>query len=409
MEPNPALGVMIFALGGLAGATFYLPFKKVKNWAWESYWMIYAVAGLIVVPWVLALSTSPNVLAVLRQSPPRTLAYCAGCGAMWGLGGFTWGLMIRYLGVGLGLALGCGLCSAAGTLIPPILARDPQKLYDTTPAIVSLIAVGVSLLGIVLVGMAGMSKEKELPEEEKKKAVAEYNFRKGIAVAIFSGLMSSGMNFGLQGAPIAQFKAQYGSETRLAESDNSLQVPAEFAATARVFYDQDTKAWVAPAVAEGETLTTQTWRGMPVLVVVLLGGFVVNFLYCFYLNVSNKTLGDYGKKNTPLIGNLFFAGAAGAIWCAQFICFKTGEPRMGAMAYIGWAVLMASAILFSTLLGIFLGEWKGTSARTRTRLTFGLVALILSAVVAAYSGHLDAKQKASGAAGTPIPAVTAPA
>ena len=114
MENNPMLGVMIFVLGGLAGAVFYLPFKKVKGWAWESYWMVYAVFGLIIVPWALAFTTSPNVIEVLRHSPAKTLVCCCACGAMWGVGGLTWGLMIRYLGVGLGLAIGCGLCSAAG-------------------------------------------------------------------------------------------------------------------------------------------------------------------------------------------------------------------------------------------------------------------------------------------------------
>ena len=345
MDTNPALGVTIFALGGLAGAVFYLPFKKVKNWAWESYWMIYAIAGLIVVPWVLALSTSPNVLAVLRQSPPKTLAYCFACGAMWGVGGFTWGLMIRYLGVGLGLAIGCGLCSAAGTLIPPVIAGNLASLTEPPAARAALVGVAVSLLGIILVGVAGMSKENELPEEEKKKAVAEYNFRKGILVAIFSGLTSSGMSFGLQGGSKIEELAQV----------------------------------TAP-------ITSTTWKGMPVLVVVLAGGFVINFLYCFYLNVTNKTLGDYGKKDTPLLGNVVFAGLAGAIWCCQFICFKTGEPAMGKTAYIGWAVLMASAILFSTLLGILLGEWKGTSSR----LAAGLALLIASSVVAGYSGYLKA-------------------
>ncbi len=127
---------------------------------------------------------------------------------------------------------------------------------------------------------------------------------------------------------------------------------------------------------------------MPILVVVLAGGFVVNFLYCLYLNLKNKTVGDYAKKDTPLVGNLFFAGLAGAIWCCQFICFKTGEPAMGQRAYIGWAVLMASAILFSTLLGILLGEWNGTSKRTRTRLAAGLVLLIVSSVIAGISGYL---------------------
>ncbi|MDW7980106.1 MAG: L-rhamnose/proton symporter RhaT [Verrucomicrobiales bacterium] len=359
---NPALGILIFALGGLAGAVFYLPFKRVKNWAWESYWLIYAVFGLVVVPWILAFATSPNVLTVLSKSPGRTIAYCFVCGAAWGVGGLTWGLMIRYLGVGLGLAIGCGLCSAAGTIIPPILKGQFDTLFQTPAGQVSLLAALVSLAGIVLVGMAGMSKERELPEEIKKKAVAEFNFKKGITVAIFSGLMSSAMSFGLQGG---------GAIEQLALT-------------------------TAP-------ITSNTWKGMPVLVVVLLGGFVVNGAWCLYLNVKNKSLADYTKKDAPILANIGFAGLAGAIWCSQFICFKTGEPKMGAIAYIGWAVLMASAILFSTLLGILLGEWRSTSARTRTRLAAGLALLIVSAVIAGYSGKLAQQKPAQNAAAT-IPA-----
>ena len=347
-ETNPTLGVLIFALGGLAGAVFYLPFKKVKNWAWESYWLVYALSGLLIVPWVLALATSPNVFSVLKAAPANTLAWCFFCGAAWGIGGLTWGLMIRYLGVGLGLALGCGICSAAGTLIPKMLKGEFGQLFEAGAGIVSFIGVLVSLAGIVMVGMAGMSKERELPEEEKKKSVAEYNFKKGILAALFSGLMSSAMSFGLQGG---------GELEELAQRT----VP----------------------------LTSTTWRGMPVLVVVLLGGLTVNFIWCLFLNVKNKTTGDYAKPGAPLAANFIFAGLAGAIWCSQFICFKTGEPAMGKTAYVGWALLMASSILFSTLLGICLGEWKGTGNRTRGLLGFGLALLLLSSVLAGYSGKLS--------------------
>jgi L-rhamnose-H+ transport protein len=338
---------MIFTLGGLAGAVFYLPFKKVKNWAWESYWMIYAVAGLIIVPWVLAFSTSPNVISVLRASPPQQVGYCFLCGAMWGIGGLTWGLMIRYLGVGLGLAIGCGLCSAAGTIVPPIIKGNFTELVQTQAGLASLGGVLVSLLGIVFVGGAGMSKENELPEEQKKAAVAEFNFKKGLLVAIFSGLMSAAMSFGLQGGPNIEK--------------------------------------IAMATAP---ITSNTWKGMPVLVVVLLGGFVVNATWCLFLNLKNKTIGDYAKSSAPIVPNLIFASVAGAIWCSQFICFKTGEPAMGDISYIGWAVLMASAILFSTILGIFLGEWKNTSTRTKTLLALGLALLVFSSVISGYSGYL---------------------
>jgi len=354
---NPALGVLIFALGGLAGAIFYLPFKKVLNWAWESYWLVYAVLGLLIVPWVLAAIVSPNTISVLRSAPGNEVLYCYLCGAAWGVGGLTWGLMIRYLGVGLGLAIGCGITSASGTLIPKILRGEFYQLFEPGAGIVSFIGIIVSLLGIVLIGMAGMSKEKELPEAQKKQSVAEFDFKKGMLAAIFSGLMSSAMAYGLVGGPNIQQLAQT----------------------------------TAPA-------TSLTWSGIPVLVVVLFGGFTINFLWCLYLNFKNKSAGDYFKAKTPLAANFFFAGLAGAIWCSQFICFKTGEPAMGKTAYVGWALLMACQILFGTLIGVFLGEWKGTSRRTRSVLIAGFVLLVLTSVITGYSSKLAQSTAAAIAA-----------
>ncbi|MBN1568201.1 MAG: rhamnose/proton symporter RhaT [Acidobacteria bacterium] len=346
---NAPVGIIIFMLGGLAGAVFYLPFKKVKGWAWESYWLVYAVFGLVLVPWILTLMTSPNVLSVLGSAPKNELAYCFLCGAAWGFGGLTWGLMIRYLGIGLGLAMGAGLTSAAGTLIPPMLKGSAAitAMFTTPAGIVSVVSAVVSLIGIVFVGMAGRSKEGELSEEEKRKTVAEFNFRKGILVAVFSGLMSSAMSFGLQGGPSIQ----------------------------------------AAALAT-EPKTSVIWAGMPVLVVVLLGGFAVNFIWCLFLNIKNGTARDYVGKGLPILPNLVFAAIAGAIWCSQFICFKTGEPKMGPTSYIGWAVLMASQILFSQLLGLVLGEWKGTGKKTRWMLASGLLLLIASAIIAGIAGSL---------------------
>jgi L-rhamnose-H+ transport protein len=345
---NPTLGVTIFALGGLAGAVFYLPLKKIKNWAWESYWFSWAAFALVVVPLILAFSTSPNWVSVVKQAPAEEVWYCYLCGAAWGFGGLTWGLMIRYLGVGLGLALGCGLCSAAGTVVPPILKGQFAQLFQTSSGCASLVAAAVSLAGIILVGMAGMAKEHELPEEEKRRAVAEYSFKKGIMIAVFSGILSAGMSFGLQGGPEMQKLA-----------------------------------------GEAPPSTALAWQGIPVLVVVLLGGFTVNAIWCLFLNAKNGTFGDYAKKDAPILSNLLLGAIAGAIWTCQFIAFKTGEPKMGNLGYVGWAVLMASQIMFSGILGLILGEWKGTSRRTRSLLFVGLAVLLGSAVIAGYSGYLS--------------------
>ena len=347
MDTSPFLGILLYVLGGLSGAVFYLPFKKVKSWAWESYWMIYAIVGLVVVPWVLATIVSPKVLSILGQASWETLFWCYVFGAMWGVGGLTWGLMIRYLGVGLGLAVGCGLCASAGTLIPPLFLGEFGKLVAANWGLVTLAGVGVALVGIVVTGAAGMSKERELSEEQKKATVAEFDFSKGIVVAIFSGVMSAGMAFGL-GA---------GGEIEKA------------------------------AVAMN---TPEMWKGIPVLVVVLLGGFTVNFLWCLYLNVKNGTGGDYAKAAAPLASNLFLAGAAGAIWCSQFALYKVADAKSGDLKFAGWTVLMSSMIIFSSILGILLHEWKGSSPRTKWLLAASLVILVASLVIIGYGNYLGA-------------------
>lgn len=259
----------------------------------------------------------------------------------------TWGLMIRYLGVGLGLAIGCGLCAAAGTLIPPVVRGEIALLAASGSGIATLVGVAVSLAGIVAVGAAGMSKENELPEEKKKTAVAEFNFRKGLLVAVFSGIMSAGMAFGLGGGASIEEKA--------------LQL---------------------------DPPTPAAWKGIPVLVVVLLGGFVVNFSWCLYLNLANRTAGDYTRRGVSLLANHACSALAGAIWCSQFIFFKVADTKIGPYAYAGWTVLMSSAILFSSLLGVVLGEWRGVSKRTQRLLALGLATLVVSLVIIGYGNYL---------------------
>ena len=342
---NTILGMLVFALGGLAGATFALPFRKVKGVAYESYWLVYAVAGLILFPLALGLATVPGLMGVIGDTPAKTLLACAGFGAMWGIGGLTWGLMIRYLGVGLGLAIGCGLCSATGTLLPPIFKGEAATLVlgadgaVSIAKLITLVGVALSLAGIVFVGLAGKSKEGELDEEAKKAAVAEFNFKKGIIVALVSGVFSGCMNFGLSSGDVM---------SKLAEASGAGK-------------------W---------------WTGVPVLIVVLWGGFAVNAAYCLVMNRKNGTFGDYGKlfKGAGLSA-LLLSAFAGVIWALQFAFLKMGEPLCGDLAYVGFAVVMGASVMFSSLLGVMLGEWKGVGAKTKKFLATGLVLLAVSIVM----------------------------
>ena len=339
VSANPLVGSLIFALGGLAGAVFAVPFRKIKNVQYESYWLFYALAGLLVFPLILGLATCPACFKVIGGAKPAVLAQCIGFGALWGLGGLTWGLMIRYLGIGLGLAIGCGLCSATGTLIPPLVTGQAGTLVATAGAKIVLGGVLGSLVGIALVGLAGKFKEGELTEEQKKAAVAEFDFRKGMLVALFSGIASAGMNFGLQsGAALEKAAAAAGTPT--------------------------------------------AWCGMPVLVVVFWGGLAVNVAWCLWQNGRNGTFADYGRMAKTAAPA--WAALAGVIWACQFACQKIGEPQMGDLKYIGFAVVMGSSIFFSSLLGLLMGEWKGTGAKTKGCLALGILVLLVSFCVISY-------------------------
>lgn len=329
---SPILGMIIFSLGGLAGATFLLPARGVRGWAYETWWFVYVLIGLIVCPPVICWFTVPDFWSVTMSAPSGVLWRCAGFGMMWGVGALAWGLMVRYLGIGLGLAIGCGLCAATGTLIPPIVQGHAADLVKDAGALTVLGGVIGSLVGIVFVGLAGKAKESEMPEEEKKKAVAEFNFKKGVVTAVIAGLFSAGMNFGLQGAGVIE--------------------------------DAAVKAGADP-----------TWRGMPVIMVVLWGGFLVEALWCLQQHFKNRTFADYTRITAR---NVVICGIIGVLWVMQFVCTKAGEPKMGDLKYISFAVMMASTIFFSTLIGVFLGEWKGTGRRTKGLLAIGTVVMIAS-------------------------------
>lgn len=342
MELNPLAGTFVFVLGGFFGAVFYLPLKHVKGWAWESGWMVYSLVALLIAPLALGLMLATDFIHTILGTPPKELCYCLLCGAAWGFGGLTWGLMIRYLGVGLGLAIGCGICSVTGTLVPPIIKGNCLSLVATTAGKVSLLSVAVSVVGIVLMGLAGMGKERDLASQSAG-TKEEYNLSKGLLIALFSGVMSAALSFGLQGGVTLESRAI-------------------------------------------EAGTSPLWKGLPVLMVCLLGGFIVNGLWCLGLNLRNRTIDDYRKGKVGK--NLALASLAGVLWLLQFVAFKLGEPMMGRLSYIGWAMVMASSILFSGIFGLILGEWKGTSVRTRGKLAMGLLVLLLSAVLGGWSASL---------------------
>ena len=338
---NPVLGTGVFLLGGIAAATYLLPFRGVRGWKYETGWLVSVLAGWLVFPLAFDACVIPDFGRVLGAASAATLVRSFGFGVLWGVGALCWALMVRYLGIGLGLGIGAGLCAATGTLLPPICTGHAADLVATPSARMVLGGVGIALVGIVSVGLAGRLKEGEMSEEAKKRAVAEFDFKKGLVTAVIAGVASAGINFGLQGAP----------ELEKAALD----------------------AGASP-----------TWAGMPVLTVVLWGGVLTQLVWSLQQHRKNRSFGDYAIRFHPL--NYILSIAVGIIGVMQFVLQKAGEPLMGDFRYISFAVLMSSAVFFSAILGVFLGEWKGTSRKTRGLLLFGIIVLAVGFTVMALGG-----------------------
>ena len=369
MIPNPPLGVGLHAIGGLMSAVFYLPYRRVKHWSWESYWIVGGVFSWIIVPWAIALLAVPNLLITLTNAPARSVFWSFFFGMMWGVGGATFGLTVRYLGFALGTAMALGYCAAFGTLLPPIFNGEFASVLKTSSGLIVMGGVGVCLLGIVISGCAGIAKERELPEKAKTASVKEFNFKKGVWVATFCGIMSACMSYGFAaGKPIA-----------------------------------------ALAVTNG---ASDLWKNLPVLIIILAGGFTTNFIWCAVLNFRNKSLGDYLRRevqNTeagtpaartvtvPLLANYLLCALAGTLWYLQFFFYGMGTTKMGRFDFSSWTLHMASIIIFGTLLGVYLSEWKGVSGRTHRLMLVGLIVLVSSTVVIGYGNYL-AKETATATA-----------
>ncbi|MEZ5072626.1 MAG: L-rhamnose/proton symporter RhaT [Bacteroidales bacterium] len=333
-------GILLIAIGSLGAASFYVPFSKVKQWSWESYWIMQGVAAWLLAPWIFALvAVHPDTLmAVIGETPVRTKGLVMLFGALWGVGGLTFGLSQRYMGVALGQSIALGLCAALGTLIPAIASGG--DLFGTRAGVLMLVGVAVSLAGIVIIGYAAALKNKGLSEEDRKAAVKEFALKKGVLIAVLSGVMSACFAFGLEaGKPMEVLAAEKGT--------NALYV------------------------------------SNPSLIFVLLGGFATNLVYCVFLNIKNKTYKDYVSVSPALfLNNLAFTFLAGVLWFIQFHFFGMGKSLIPeSMAPFAWSILMALNIVMANLWGIVLKEWKGVSRKTLWVLVLGLVVLILSTFV----------------------------
>jgi len=301
------------------------------------------------------------------------------------------------------MAVVLGLCAAFGTLMPPIFRGEfVSQVVGTTSGRVILFGIFVCLAGIAAAGLAGISKDRVMSPEQQKTAIKEFNLKKGVGVAVLSGVMSACFAYGLAaGDPVKALTMKHG--------------------------------------------TPVLWQGLPVLVVVLIGGFVTNFVWCLVLLTRNKTGYQYfsphprdsqnsvddettietaldapsrevvehkpsaekmgvqsvqvlvedmqspkirERERVPMLANYLLCALAGTTWYFQFFFYTMGETQMGKYKFSSWTLHMASIIIFSTLWGIGFKEWKGAGTQAGRLLVLALLLLIGSTVIIGYGNYL---------------------
>jgi L-rhamnose-H+ transport protein len=392
MNPNPFLGVFLHWCGGLASGSFYVPYKGVKKWSWETYWLVGGFFSWIICPWLFAYFMTNDLFGVLKQQSLSTLFWTYFFGMLWGFGGLTYGLTMRFLGLSLGTGVALGYCAAFGTLVPPIFKyfKPDYFVFANSPSIVdiakstsgqiTLAGVGVCMVGIAIAALAGFTKEQEMPAEQKQKSIKEFSFKKGIAVATFCGIMSACFAFALQAG----------------------------------------KSINAASLAAG---TNAIWTGLPALPVLLLGGFTTNFIWCVLLNVKNGSGYQYlasqvkpehahhggtGSEHNPgavsaansgnvdlkipVLPNYLFSALAGTTWYFQFFFYTMGATQMGKYDFASWTLHMSSIIIFATMWGWIFHEWKGSSKKAHLLIGGGIATLVLSTIVIGIGAYLKTKQ-----------------
>jgi len=352
------LGVLFHSIGGFASGSFYMPFNKVKDWAWESYWIVGGLFSWLIVPPIAAYFTIPHFGEIIANTSDTIVYATFVMGLLWGVGGLSYGLGVRYLGMSLGNSVVLGFCAAFGAIVPSIyytFVPTPGKvsfidMINTHGGQLVLFGVFVTLVGIALSGWAGMMKEKEMSPEDQAASVAEFDLTKGLAIAVLSGILSSFFNFGIEaGKPMAEVAAT--------------RPDILFEGSSHLFQNNVT------------------------FVVILWGGLTTNLIWTTILSLKNKSYKDFVNTDSPIAKNIMFSALAGTTWFLQFFFYGMGESKLGNGAS-SWILHMSTIILTANMWGIVRKEWKGTSKKTKMTISAGITVIILSVVLVGIGNSL---------------------
>ncbi|HUO34293.1 MAG TPA: L-rhamnose/proton symporter RhaT [Candidatus Acidoferrum sp.] len=329
--------LLVLLAGGMNGS-FAAPMKRIRGWDWEHSWFAWSVLGMILIPWIVASVTIPNLHSVYRGSGFQSLAFTVFFGLIWGAGTVLFGLGITRIGLALGFGIILGTSSALGTLIPLVVLH--RELLFMTSGVLLMAGVAVIVAGVAACARAGLLREASAPQLS-----AGSSFLSGLGICLLSGLGSTSMSFALNEAtPISKAAESLGASP--ASSMNAV------------------------------------W---PVL---LAGGFAANAGYCAWLIVRRKRIGQFRQATAV---NLGLVAVMALLWSGSDFVYTSGAHGLGPLGLlVGWPVFMASIVLTANAWGFLTGEWRNAGVRAISWAMGGCALLIAGIWVVALAGSQSA-------------------
>ncbi len=345
---NPFLGIGMHAVGATFAATCYTPEKRIRGWSWQTYWISQASFCWFLLPIVGAAMTIPDLVVVLREAPTDAMLHSFLLGAAYGIGGTAFGISIRYIGFSLTYAIAVGLSSVLGTLIPPLVKGTLLTTLNKPGAEWIIAGIVAGTLGIAGAGWAGRLKELDLSAQHGN---GEFALGKGLLLSLLAGVLSAVYGFALEaGEPIADVASLHGAGV---------------------------------------------WRGNVVYIFSNTGAFVTTSIYCLFLHVRHRTLGELvrmpaGWSQAYLPMNWLLSLVTGLFWYGQFFFYNLGHVRMGHYKFTSWAIHMIMLVLISNVVGVVLREWRSCRRLTHRTIAAALLVLIAAVLMLTYGNYLGA-------------------
>jgi len=340
-NPNPVLGTALHSLGGISASSCYVPFQKVKQWSWETYWLVQAFFAWLIMPLLIGILTVPELMTVLNEAPAQVKWSAFLLGAAYGFGGMSFGFAIKHIGYSLTYTIAIGISAVLGTVVPLMLSGSLIEHFQRPGGMILLCGMVIAIVGVAGCGWAGYKKESDLSGLEDPAGKIRFNMSRGLTLAIVAGVLSAVFGISLEvGQPISDIAANHGAGH---------------------------------------------YEGNAKIILSTTGCMVTNLVWFVVLGIRQGTLRELTFKNGLPVGrtllNYFLAILSGSLWYMQFFFYGLGHVRMGVFQFASWVIHMSMLIFFSYVVGLILKEWRQVSKKTYTILIVALIVLISSFVI----------------------------